>query len=117
MNPTMKFVTAAVLAATTLASFAPSPAFAEKHDSNTLHKFGKAIEYPFRKAGENVSTGVHRASKSKSVETDRGKHIKQVVKPNGDRVYKEPTSGSHSKWAHKTKHHKHHIKHPAKHKM
>ena len=34
-----------------------------KHDSNTLHKLGKSIQYPFRKAGENVSKSTHKGAK------------------------------------------------------
>jgi hypothetical protein len=36
----------------------------EKHDSNTLHKIGKAIQYPIRKAGENTSKTAHKSGKA-----------------------------------------------------
>lgn len=35
----------------------------EKHDSNTLSKLGKSIQYPIRKAGENVSKSTHKGAK------------------------------------------------------
>ncbi len=39
----------------------------EKHDSNTLHKLGKAIEYPVRKTATNASIDAHRATGHNSV--------------------------------------------------
>lgn len=39
----------------------------EKHDSNTLHKLGKAIEYPVRKTAANASITAHRATGHNSV--------------------------------------------------
>lgn len=35
----------------------------ERHDSNSLHRFGKSIQYPFRKAGENVSKSTRKGAK------------------------------------------------------
>ena len=35
----------------------------EQHDSNSLHKLGKSLQYPFRKAGENVSKSTHQGAK------------------------------------------------------
>lgn len=35
----------------------------EPHDSNSLHKLGKSIQYPFRKAGENVSKSTRKGAK------------------------------------------------------
>ena len=35
----------------------------EKHDSNSLHKLGKSVQYPFRKAGENVSKSTRKGAK------------------------------------------------------
>lgn len=62
-----------------LASVMVSPAaHAEKHDSNTLHKLGKSIQYPFRKASENASINVHRAEGRKSV----------VHRRNGNKTYR-----------------------------
>lgn len=36
----------------------------EKHDSNTLHKLGKAIQYPVQKLGENTSKTAHKTGKA-----------------------------------------------------
>ena len=38
-------------------------ALPEKHDSNSLHKLGKSIQYPFRKGGENISKSTRRGAK------------------------------------------------------
>jgi len=35
----------------------------EKHDSNSLHKLGKSIQYPFRKSGENISRSTRKGAK------------------------------------------------------
>ncbi len=80
----------------------------EKHDSNTLHKLGKAIQYPVRKTGENVSkstrkgakdvqygtrknaanlsVNAHRATGKNSVvrRKNGNRRHNTVVKPNGD---------------------------------
>lgn len=64
---------------------AGSPAFA-KHDSNSLHKLGKAIQYPVRKAGENLSTDVHRGTDHNSIHTNRHTGHKVIVTPAGDKV-------------------------------
>lgn len=34
-----------------------------QHDSNSLHKLGKSIQYPFRKGGENVSKSTRKGAK------------------------------------------------------
>ena len=69
----------------------------EKHDSNSLHKLGKSIQYPFRKAGENVSKstqkgakdvqyGTRKNSENLSVSTHRATGTKSVVRrKNGTR--------------------------------
>jgi len=54
-----------------------------KHDSNTLHKIGNAIQYPFRKAGENISVGTHQTIGHNSVVKDKKHRSTNVVKPNG----------------------------------
>ena len=36
----------------------PVPA---KHDSNTLHRWGRAIQYPFQKAGKHLDKSAHKA--------------------------------------------------------
>ena len=38
-------------------------ALPEKHDSNSLHKLGKSIQYPFRKGGENISKSTRKGAK------------------------------------------------------
>lgn len=35
----------------------------EPHDSNSLHKLGKSIQYPFRKSGENISKSTRQGAK------------------------------------------------------
>ena len=82
---------AAVLAAATV-----SPAnaagkekrgvYQEKHDSNTLHKLGNAIQYPFRKAGENVSIAAHRTTNQNSVVKDKKHGSTEVVKSTGKTI-------------------------------
>ncbi len=71
-------VCAAALACVLGVALAAAPAQAKGHDSNTLHKLGKAIEYPVRKASENTSVVAHRATGSKSV----------VHRRNGNRTYR-----------------------------
>ncbi len=53
-------VTAALAAACALSS---APAALAQHDSNTGHKIGKAIQYPFRKGGENISKSTRKEAK------------------------------------------------------
>jgi hypothetical protein len=67
------------------AACASTPAFAEKHDSNTLHKIGNAIQYPVRKAGENLSTDVHRGQSHDSVQSDRPHDRKVLVTSQGNK--------------------------------
>jgi hypothetical protein len=57
-----------------------------KHDSNTLHKLGNAIQYPVRKAGENISVGSHRTVGDNSVVKDQRHASTEVVKPSGNTV-------------------------------
>jgi len=54
-----------------------------KHDSNSLHQLGNAIQYPFRKAGENISVGTHQTIGHNSVVKDKKDRSTNVVKPNG----------------------------------
>jgi hypothetical protein len=97
---------AALLAALVCAAVGPAARADDgKHDSNTLHKVGKAIaypvkkaagnasktanktgqavQYPVRKAGENASITTHRALGHNSVVHRRPQHAKAVVTPNG----------------------------------
>lgn len=63
-----------------------APMAQAQHDSNTLHKLGKAIEYPIRKTTENTSVDIHRAEGRKSV----------VHRRNGNRTYRAVvTPGGH----------------------
>ena len=55
-----------------------APMAQAKHDSNSLDKFGRAIEYPFRKTSENTSITIHKAEGRKSV----------VHRRNGNRTYR-----------------------------
>ncbi|MGO8671398.1 MAG: hypothetical protein ACLQVD_08565 [Capsulimonadaceae bacterium] len=57
-----------------------------KHVSNTLQKMGDAIQYPFRKAGENMSIDTHRAEGDNSVVKDERHRSTDVVQPDGDSV-------------------------------
>ena len=68
----------AALACVLGAALVSPAARADKHDSNTLHKLGKAIEYPVRKASENTSIAAHRTVGAKSV----------VHRRNGNRTYR-----------------------------
>ncbi len=75
---------AAVAGLLTLALLAPM-AQAKGHDSNSLHKLGNAIQYPFRKASENTSIAAHRAVGEKSVVHRRNgnKTYRALVTPKG----------------------------------
>jgi len=96
----LKIATAIALVAT-LAGFG---ALAQAHDSNTLHKWGKAIQYPIRKAGENIDVDVHRSEHKKSVEVDRGRKEKFVIKGNGQKVFKSSYGTGHRKYRHHRQH-------------
>lgn len=63
--------TVAILSLLLTVSLHSPVAAQEKHDSNSIHKLGKAIEYPFRKTGANVSITTHRALGKNSVEHRR----------------------------------------------
>lgn len=74
---TLRGIAAASFCLLGLALVAPA-AQAQGHDSNSLHKFGKAIQYPFRKASENTSITAHRVTGQRSV----------VHRRNGDKTYR-----------------------------
>ncbi len=83
----LRFLAAALGCAAAIAFVAPV-AQADppgKHDSNTLHKVGKAIEYPVRKAGVNTSIAAHRAIGHNSVVHRRNgnRTYRSVITPNG----------------------------------
>ena len=71
MNKSLLAGAAAVLSLS-LPALLSAPVMAqEKHDSNSLHKFGKSIEYPFRKSGKNLSIDAHRVTGHNSVDHRR----------------------------------------------
>ena len=43
---------------------APQSKLPEKHDSNSLHKWGKAFAYPFKKAGKNTEKTAQQTGKA-----------------------------------------------------
>jgi hypothetical protein len=82
-----------------LALLGPAAQAQQHHDSNSLHQFGKAIEYPFRKTSENTSITLHRAEGRKSV----------VHRRNGNRTYRSVvTSHGHIHRLYRVGHHRHH---------
>lgn len=101
---------AAVLAAATFASFSTPAQAQQKHDSNTLHKLGNAIQYPVRKAVENTSVAAHQATGRKSVVHRRhgNKTYRAVVTPKG-KVHRIYRVGPHGRRArrHYNRTHKH----------
>lgn len=82
---TIRFGAIAALACFALATLSAPASAQKKHDSNTLHKLGNAIQYPVRKAGENTSIAAHRAVGNNSVVHRRNgpKTYRSVVTPNG----------------------------------
>ena len=86
-----------------LGALAVSPAFA-KHDSNTLHKLGKAIQYPFRKDTENLSVDIHRGEKKNSVESERPQKRTVLVTPAGNQYLLHGRYYAHRRWS--TRHHR-----------
>ena len=92
MIKTLLRTAAALLVCAAAISFAAPAQAQEKHDSNTLSKLGKAIQYPVRKAAENTSIAAHRATGSKSVVHRRNgdKTYRAVVTPKGHlhRIYR-----------------------------
>lgn len=87
---------AAALVCTLGATIAAPMARAGGHDSNTLHRLGKAIEYPIRKTTENASIAAHRTVGAKSVVHRRNgnKTYRSVVTPNG-RIHRKYRVGHH----------------------
>ncbi|BDI29264.1 hypothetical protein CCAX7_13150 [Capsulimonas corticalis] len=112
--------------------------YPEKHDSNTLHKIGKAIQYPVRKLGENVSKNTqgagkatqytarkagehtaittHQATGQPSIDRNRKNGQVRKIEADGDVKIIKPARTKH--YAHKrhvtkkhhTKRHHHHMK-------
>lgn len=103
------FAAALGMAVTVLAG---APAFAEKHDSNTLHKLGNAIQYPVRKAGENLSVNAHRAVHEDSHVSDRPHNRKVIITAEGKKYAGRPDQPyAHRRW---TKKHHRHVRHHRK---
>ena len=79
-----------------------APMAQAKHDSNSLDKLGRAIEYPVRKASENTSITAHRAVGRKSV----------VHRRNGNRTYRSlVTSNGRVHRLYRVGHHYRHYRH------
>jgi hypothetical protein len=97
-------VAAAVLGIALMASVPSVADQNQKHDSNTLHKIGSAIQYTTRKDTENLSVDVHRGEGHKSVETLRNGDRNAVITPGGHKiiVYRP---GQHPIYAHRTYRH------------
>jgi len=56
-----RLISAALVAACALSQ---APAALAQHDSNTGHKIGNAIQYPFQKGGKNVSKSTRKGAKA-----------------------------------------------------
>ena len=69
-----------------------TPTVPHKHNSNTLSKIGKSIEYTTRKDSENLTASVHRGTHSKSIVRNRHTGNNYVLKPNGHHVFKSTTN-------------------------
>jgi hypothetical protein len=89
------------LAAALCAAPASQASNPDKHDSNTLHKIGNAIQYPVRKAGENTSVSLHRGENRKSVESMRPQKAAAVVTPNGKKFVVAHRGNARSMYAHR----------------
>lgn len=97
---------AAVLCALSTAVVSPLALAQERHDSNTLHKLGKAIEYPIRKTTENASVDIHRTEGRKSVLHRRNgnRTYRAVVTPNGG-LYRKSALSHSGRHRHHRRHH------------
>lgn len=101
MKKVVRFGLSALVACAAVAGFStPSVAAPQKHDSNTLHKIGKAIQYPVRKNTSNLSVDVHRAEGRKSVVHRRNgnKTYRAVITPNG-KIHRKYRVGPHGRRA------------------
>ncbi len=92
---------AAILACAAVTGLSLSAVAQEKHDSNTLHKLGKAIQYPVNKAAQNTAVVAHRATGHKSVMHRRNgnKTYRSVVTPSGH-IYRKHRVGHHRHYRH-----------------
>ncbi len=73
------FAALSVTAGSAHAQTADRGVMPEKHDSNTLSKIGKAIQYPVRKAGENTSKSTRKAAKATQYVARKGGEHASVV--------------------------------------
>ena len=90
----MNFWKLGTVALTVATLAAATPSFAKGHDSNTLHKLGKALQYPVNKSAQNLSVDTHRAAGKKSVVHRRhgNKTYRAVVTPSGH-IYRKHRVG------------------------
>lgn len=106
--------------------------YKQKHDSNTLHRLGNAIQYPFRKLGENTSAATHKTANAaqystrkmgenasvaahettgkNSLERDRTHHGKKIVTAKGRDIHLGPLHHSRYRRRHTVRHHRHHVR-------
>ena len=64
MTKAILLAAAALLAGVSVSAQTPERGTVpEAHDSNSLHKLGNSIQYPFRKAGENASKSTRKGAK------------------------------------------------------
>jgi hypothetical protein len=103
---------AGLIAAIALAVTLVAAPASQAHDSNTLHKIGKAVQYPVRKDTENLSVDAHRGEGRKSVESMRPQRATAVVTSNGDKYVVAHRGNASSIYAHRRhRHHRHHHTH------
>lgn len=97
MKTLSKIVAAAFIGAGLLVTL-PSP---QAHAATTLKKIGKAIVYPIRKTGQNISITTHRIVGNNSVEhTNHGHNV--VITPGGKKYV------IHHRYAHRRMIRRHH---------
>src|SRR3569833_2341201 len=94
-------IAALAVAAALLCSTSAQASHPDKHDSNTLHKIGNAIQYPVRKDTENLSVDIHRGEHRKSVESMRPQKATAVVIPNGKKFVGAHRGIDRSMYAHR----------------
>lgn len=64
MTKVMMLAAAVLLLGVSVSAQTPERgAVPQPHDSNTLHKLGKSIQYPFQKGGENISKSTRKGAK------------------------------------------------------
>jgi len=97
-------------AATGTTATTPAQPPMHAHDSNTLHKIGKAIQYTARKDTENLAVDTHKTENAKSVVRNRRTGNNFAEKPNGHVILKSSTNPAmHHHYAHH-RHYRHHHK-------